>query len=104
MPENFDYFMELIIKATQKNIPFGYRSFFMSCWSPESKTLLRAYKATGDPDVATALLQSLDCTRLQLLIDTGEATDFMHSSHKARALHRPLDDVMPSHTNTASHC
>uniref|UniRef100_H3A4H6 Endonuclease/exonuclease/phosphatase domain-containing protein n=1 Tax=Latimeria chalumnae TaxID=7897 RepID=H3A4H6_LATCH len=101
-PENFERFTKLLKKVAKKNIPCGYRSFFTLCWSPESETLLRESEASGDPDVATTLLESLDSARWLRWTEVMENMDFTHSSRKAWNLLRRLGGAAPAQHQTPS--
>uniref|UniRef100_H3APE4 Endonuclease/exonuclease/phosphatase domain-containing protein n=1 Tax=Latimeria chalumnae TaxID=7897 RepID=H3APE4_LATCH len=101
-PENFEHFTKLLKKVAKKNIPHGYRSFFTLCWSPESETLLREYETSGDLDVTTVLLESLDSARQLRWTEAMENMDFTHSSQKAWNLLRCLGGAAPAQHQTPS--
>uniref|UniRef100_H3AA22 Endonuclease/exonuclease/phosphatase domain-containing protein n=1 Tax=Latimeria chalumnae TaxID=7897 RepID=H3AA22_LATCH len=100
--ENFECFIKLLKKIAKKNIPRGYRSSFTLGWSPESETLLREYETLGDPDVATAFLESLDSARRLWWTEAMENMDFTHSSQKAWNLLQCLGGAAPAQHQTPS--
>ena len=62
-PEKFQQFVMLVMNAAKKTIPRGFRKSYIPEWTAETERLYREYQKSGNSDVATKLLDSLDQLR-----------------------------------------
>ena len=95
VPKSYTSFCNILKDTAKKHIPRGFRKVFTPCWLPESEELLKQYESTGDPDIATELLDSLDTARQKRWQETVEDLNFTHSSRKAWNLLRHLGAATP---------
>ena len=58
--KNYKGFCNILKKAATKHIPRGYCKFYTPCWLPETEELFKKFEASGDLEVATCLLDSLN--------------------------------------------
>ncbi|CAM5121155.1 unnamed protein product [Eretmochelys imbricata] len=98
IPRNFGHFTNILKSSAKKYIPRGHHKTFTPCWTKESEPLLREYEKNGNPDKATALLESLKSVHLERWKETVESLDFTHSSRKAWALLWQLGVIPTSNT------
>jgi len=94
--KNYKSFCMILKAAAKKYVLRGFRKNFTPYWLPESEDLLKQYEATGDPDIATELIDSLDAARRQCWHETLDDLNFTHSSRKAWTLLRYLDSAAPA--------
>ncbi|KAJ8356514.1 hypothetical protein SKAU_G00193080 [Synaphobranchus kaupii] len=96
VPKNYKSFC-MILKAAAKNT-FPEASAKTSLLAG-SEDLLKQYEATGDPDIATELLDPLDAARRQHWQETVDDLNFTHSSRKAWTLPRHLGSAAAARYN-----
>ena len=63
---------------------------------PETEELFKKFETSGDPEVATCLLDLLNDGRRQSWIETVQELDLTHSSRKAWNLLRHLGSLAPT--------
>lgn len=55
--------MVALSSAAHATIPGGVRRLYMPCVDEESAALLQQYEASGDPNIADNLIESLNAAR-----------------------------------------
>ncbi|XP_049804080.1 uncharacterized protein LOC126242840 [Schistocerca nitens] len=65
IPENYDRFTKLIIKAAHNSIPRGARKEYIPCWTKECEQLLDEYNKTENPELGEQLIRAMDEERKQ---------------------------------------
>lgn len=90
--ENFDRFAGVIIGAAKRTIPRGYRKKYIPTWSHQCEELWKEYTRTGDVNIGTRILKTLNEERKERWKTLVEGMDFKHSSRKAWDLLRKLGD------------
>lgn len=63
--KSIDCFASLLLKAAKKNIPKGYRKFYITGWDEQSKNLFAEYKQNLNAEVRKSLLALLDMAKKQ---------------------------------------
>uniref|UniRef100_H3ADY9 Reverse transcriptase domain-containing protein n=1 Tax=Latimeria chalumnae TaxID=7897 RepID=H3ADY9_LATCH len=88
--EAYMQFTKAIFKAATKSIPRGCHKIYIPCLDKECAELLKQYEESGDPDIATHLLDSLNTSRRTRWEQATAELNMSRSSHKTWALIRKL--------------
>lgn len=88
--EAYNRFGGAIRKAASVAIPRGHRPVYTPCLDAECAALLKQYEASGDPDIADHLIESLNAARCARWEKETANMDFTHSSRKSWNLLRRL--------------
>lgn len=90
LAKNYDRFASVVISTAKKHIPRGHRKEYIPGWNRQSDQLYKEFLESGDNNIATELLNSLDISRAQKWKSATENLDFTHASTKAWNLLRKL--------------
>lgn len=102
IPENYERFTTLLLRAAQENIPRGARRNHIPGFTKQCESLLQEYNNTGNPQTADSLTKLLDEERRKRWHELVEQLDFTHSSRKSWGLLRKLGGaVHPSSKQSA---
>jgi len=80
--EAYRRFQGAVFKAANGSIPRGCRPVYTPCLDEECQALLNEYEASGDPDIADHVIESLDAARRARWEETTKKLNFTHSSRK----------------------
>lgn len=61
IPENYDYFVHLLVKAAVKHTSHGYCEVFTPCWQLETEALFKEYETSDELGIAKALIVTELC-------------------------------------------
>uniref|UniRef100_H2ZRZ0 Endonuclease/exonuclease/phosphatase domain-containing protein n=1 Tax=Latimeria chalumnae TaxID=7897 RepID=H2ZRZ0_LATCH len=88
--EAYMRFTKAIYKVATKSIPRGCYKIYIPCLDEECAELLKQYEESGNPDIATHLLDSLNAPRRTRWEQATAELNMSRSSRKAWALIRKL--------------
>lgn len=71
------------MSIAKRAIPRGFRKNYIPTWSPECENLWNEYKANGDMEIGSQILEKLNEERKERWKSLVENMDFKHSSRKA---------------------
>ena len=101
----YQYFCNIIKKATKNTIPRGYRNNYIPCWDAECESLYRTFLQSHQGDdsslAATTVLAKLDRNQRNRWFETVWTIEFSPSNRKAWSI---LNNLTGGSRHSPRHC